>query len=209
MQEQERDIKRNSFIFYRSYFEAIEQLPIEHQLPIYKAIAEYALNNICSTLNGIENTVFTLVKPNLDTAIKNYVNGCKGGRPRKNKNPNETQTKPNHNPNKTQTKPYYDYNYNLDKDYKENISVFNTNTKEKKPSLKQVQEFCFDNQLKINPQEFFNYYEALGWKSGNTPIEDWKALAKSWELNKKPKANKQTFNEDMNNAARRLSTYEE
>ena len=36
--------QRDSFVFYRSYYEAIKDLNDEEQLTLYKAIFEYALN---------------------------------------------------------------------------------------------------------------------------------------------------------------------
>lgn len=132
------DKKRDSFIFYRSYFESINQLPEANQLPIYKAVAEYALNNIINTLQGVENSLFTLIKPTIDSNNKRYINGCKGGRPSKektklepNNNQNITETKPKHNQTETKPKPNDNVNDNNNYNYKENISVFNTNTKEK------------------------------------------------------------------------------
>ncbi|MFD0762759.1 hypothetical protein ACFQZW_11760 [Lutibacter aestuarii] len=31
-------------------------------------------------------------------------------------------------------------------------------------------------------EKFFNYYESVGWKKGNNPIENWQAAAESWML---------------------------
>lgn len=33
----------------------------------------------------------------------------------------------------------------------------------------------------IDPQAFFNYNEASGWKVGNKPMKDWKAAFRTWE----------------------------
>ncbi len=69
---------RDSFIFYRSFYEAIQDLPKENQLELYNAIAQYSLNFEDPTLNGLSNTIFKLIKPQLDANNKRFVNGQKG-----------------------------------------------------------------------------------------------------------------------------------
>lgn len=69
--------KKDSFIFYRSFFEAINDLPDENQLIIYRAISEYALNFEEPELTGLSKTIFTLIKPYLDGTFKNIEKGDK------------------------------------------------------------------------------------------------------------------------------------
>lgn len=66
---------RDSFIFYRSFYEAIKEVPEEAQLQIYKAISIYALEQEEIELNGISKAIFSLVKPQLDANYKKYENG--------------------------------------------------------------------------------------------------------------------------------------
>ncbi len=66
---------RDSFIFYRSFYEAIKEVPAEAQLQIYKAISIYALEQEEIELSGIAKAIFSLVKPQLDANYKKYENG--------------------------------------------------------------------------------------------------------------------------------------
>ena len=66
---------RDSFIFYRSFYEAIKEIPPEDQLQVYKAISIYALEQKEITLTGIARAIFSLVKPQLDANYKKYENG--------------------------------------------------------------------------------------------------------------------------------------
>ena len=68
---------RDSFIFYRSFYEAINYLPENHQLQIYKAISSYSLDFKDVNLEGIPNAIFTLIKPQLEANRKRYLNGIK------------------------------------------------------------------------------------------------------------------------------------
>ena len=68
---------RDSFIFYRSFFEAINDLPESNQLEVYRAISQYSLNFIEPNLSGISKTILTLIKPQLEANRKRFENGCK------------------------------------------------------------------------------------------------------------------------------------
>lgn len=68
---------RDSLIFYRSFYEAIKELPKETQAEVYTAIFEYSLNFKEVELNGLAKTIFTLIRPQLEANNKRFVNGSK------------------------------------------------------------------------------------------------------------------------------------
>lgn len=79
-------MERDSFIFYRSFYEAIKELPKDIQLEVYNALMEYALyGNIPDDLKPVAKGMFTLIRPNIDINTTRYRNGKKGGRPNKEK----------------------------------------------------------------------------------------------------------------------------
>ena len=55
------------------------------------------------------------------------------------------------------------------------------------PTLSELEEYCSENELHMDCQQFLYYYEARGWKlSKGSPMTDWKFAARSWarrELN--------------------------
>lgn len=51
------------------------------------------------------------------------------------------------------------------------------------PTLDEVISFCKENNFNINPYQFFNYYNSLGWKINGQPIKDWKVLLRTWYSN--------------------------
>lgn len=120
---------RNSFIFYRSYFEAIDNMPLEEQVVLYRALVCYALDSKEIELKGANKSIFTLIKPTLDNSIKQYENGSKGGRPKKITTIEKTQTKPNNNPthNPLNTNTNINPNPNTNLDINPNL-VLNTNS---------------------------------------------------------------------------------
>jgi hypothetical protein len=104
---------RESFIFYRSFYEAIKELPLEDQGKMYSAIVEYVIYGKKIKFIGINNAIWTLIRPQLDANIKKYKlgkkhghlgakHGKKGGRPRGSKKPSK---QPSKNPQETPTDP--------------------------------------------------------------------------------------------------------
>ncbi len=74
-----KPIKRESFIFYKSFFEAIKGLPDNERLEMYDGIIKYAINGEKIFLDGFKNQLFCLIKPQLDANNKRYKDGKKGG----------------------------------------------------------------------------------------------------------------------------------
>ena len=92
---------RDSVVFYRSFYEAMKELPETDQAAIYNALFAYALDGEEPQLSGVQSAVFKLMRPSIDSNNQRYENGCKGGRPK-------TKTEPNQNQNRTKPKPYED-----------------------------------------------------------------------------------------------------
>lgn len=103
---------RDSFIFYRSFFESFDGLSKKDKLLLFDAICNYALNDIEPELNGVPLAMFKLLKPQVDANTRRYENGCKGGRPRK------TETKPKQN--QKETKPKRNDNVNVNDNVNDN-----------------------------------------------------------------------------------------
>ena len=74
---------KDSFVFYSSFFEALQDLKDKDRLKLYDAICNLALKNIETELDGLPKTIFTLIKPQILANNQRYENGKKGGRPKK------------------------------------------------------------------------------------------------------------------------------
>ena len=110
---------RDSFVFYRSFYEAIKLLPKKYQHICFQQLCEYALND--KPLEGLPGTVEAILKsfkPQVDANNRRYENGLKGGRPKGNQN--ETKQKPKHN--QTETKPKRNDNDNVNDNVNVNVN---------------------------------------------------------------------------------------
>lgn len=108
-------MERDSFIFYRSFYEAIKEIPEQEQLNVYKAITEYALNHKEIEITGISKAIFTLIKPQLDANFQKYLNGKKQKGSKTEANDKQSNSKSETNVNKN-------VNVNENENANENVS---------------------------------------------------------------------------------------
>lgn len=78
-------------------------------------------------------------------------------------------------------------------------TVDNTNIKESRkkssgkartprPSLEEVKAYCLSRKNNVDPEQFIDFYQSVGWMVGKKPMKDWKAAVRTWE-----RRNKETF----------------
>ena len=107
---------RDSFVFYRSFWDSIVRLPDNVQLVLLRAVVGYGLNQAVPDFAGVPSqpfveAIFDGIRPQLDANHKRFLNGCKGaeygnrgGAPKGNTNArkqpqNNPKTTPNLNDN--------------------------------------------------------------------------------------------------------------
>lgn len=114
-------MEREWFIFYQSFLKAGKNLPNENRLSFYDRVLMYWIEWIDNdSWDAICESMFQLVKPQIDANNKRFENGSKGWRPKQ----SETKEEPNNNLNETISKP----KENVKEKEKENIK---DNEKEK------------------------------------------------------------------------------
>ena len=181
------DEQKDSFVFYRSFYNAIKKLKKKDQLTVYSYICEYVFDQKTGSLEGVPAAIFDLIKPQIDANFRRYENGkkgakygAKGGRPK-------TPRKPLENPKET---PNVNVNVNDNVNVNVNENVNAVGVTETRPSLPPSEKICqayIDMKATIkgitpdfNASKFISYYNARNWMSGNTKIADWKAAVDIW-----------------------------
>ena len=100
---------RDSVLFYRSFYEAIQTLPDEERLKAYEYIIGYGLNGAEPEAGSAAYGIYIMAKAQVDANNKRFLNGSRGGRPKTKEKPNdnqkETKNEPNGNQTVTKTKP--------------------------------------------------------------------------------------------------------
>jgi len=51
------------------------------------------------------------------------------------------------------------------------------------PDIEEVKNYCQQRNKGIDPQRWFDHYEAKGWMIGKNKMKDWKAAVRTWENN--------------------------
>lgn len=83
-------MERSQFTWYRSYYEALRTLPAKDFKVAVLAICAYALDEEVPSLSGVPNSVFTLIRPTLDSGRNKAANRLK----KQKTNQEQTDNKP-------------------------------------------------------------------------------------------------------------------
>lgn len=103
---------RESFIFYKSFYDSIKELDPKDQVLIYNAIFELQFYGKETELNSVSKSIFKLIIPLLEANNKRYENGKKGGAPKGNQNARKHKQETTKN-NQKQPKNKVMYNDNV------------------------------------------------------------------------------------------------
>jgi hypothetical protein len=178
------DKTRDSFIFYRSFFESTLPLNKEEKAELFDAICRYALDAEQINLQGFPQAMFSLIKPQLDANRKKWLNGCKEKTKSKEESIDEQQI------SKSEAKAKQDEsksegNVNVECKSKSELGMKITIPKPKgftPPTLEEVKTYCIERNNAVSPAKFFDYYNAGKWSDGKgNKIKNWKQKLITWE----------------------------
>lgn len=81
----------DGIVFLPSFYEALRNLPDPERLEAYDCVMKYGLYGEISDMSPLVTSMFTLIKPVIDSTQRRYraakENGSKGGRPQKKPEP--------------------------------------------------------------------------------------------------------------------------
>ena len=158
---------QNSFVFYDSFRDSVEDMDDKDRLAFYEAIINYSLDGKTPNELSKELTrMFKLVKPQLDANTKRKKDGKKGGRPSKkddeNVSNNYEETIVSEEENYKKTSGFENKNHRL-KNKKPNVNVNdNVNVNANVNVNVNVLEFAekeFGRTLSSSEVEFINSWE--------------------------------------------------
>jgi hypothetical protein len=187
---------RDSMIFYRSFYEAIRELPERNQVEVLRAICEFGFDGSEPEISGLSKTIWILIKPNLQANRKKWESGCKA----KTKQPkSKTEAKNKQTRSKVEANVYVDVDVDVDEDGNEDkdkdknekglmvVPSELPNKKFLKPSLQEVSLYVQSKEPQANKElihqfaeKFWNFYESNGWKVGKNPMKSWQSAIRTW-----------------------------
>lgn len=190
---------RDSFIFYRSFYQSAKKLPKEDKAELFDAICSYALDGESVEMSVVPEAIFTVIKPNLDANRRKWENGCKEKKKTSEIEAEEEQeiSKDEANDKQTISKAQGNVDVNVDVDVDKDVKSKSESKRFSPPSLLQVSDYCQERKNSVNPQKWISHYESNGWKVGKNSMKDWKAAVRTWEnsnFESKPEATTFGFN---------------
>ena len=170
---------RDSCIFYRSFYESINELPDINKLEIYNAIFSYSLNFIEPELTGLSKSIFTLIKPQLDANIKRFNNGLQ---PKDKQTKSKTEAKQKQKESKVEANNNVNVNVNVNK---------NENIEERKLKFADALKPFLDEYGRDMLNDFYFYWTEHGENDKKLRFEKEKTFGISQRLrtwhNRNPK----------------------
>ena len=185
---------KDSFVFYRSFYEALQNVPKKHRTEVYEAVFEYAFESREPSLSGVPRALWELIRPQLDASQKRYENAKKGaeygkmgGRPRKK------------DENKKPLKGYESetLNVNVNENVNDNVNV-NVNapaggSDTHIPTFDEIALFCNQHNIKTDIKKFIQYNEGKGWSM------EWTSALALWVQKDKDKKKEDRSKNRFNN----------
>lgn len=187
---------------YRDYLELFRQMTNAQRGKVILAVLEYAFGGEEPRLRGSDQLAFTLLRGQIDRDREKYTQRCqqnrecgkKGGRPKKAEafaeNPAVSEKakekeKENEKENVNEKEKEKE---NEKENEKESVSVCihpqskiadgHTHTQ---LCVEDIKNYCLKQGLTaVDPERFYDYYQSVGWMSGNHRITDWQAALRSW-----------------------------
>ena len=195
--------KKESFVFYRSFYEALQNVPKKHRTEVYEAVFAYAFESREPSLTGVTRALWELIRPQLDASERRYENAKKGaeygklgGRPKKNQ------------PEKKPLKGYETktLNDNVNVNVNDNANANDNGSASQAsasafiaPTFQEVMDECRKGGYKASiASKFFMFYDRSHWRTKEgEPVRDWRALLRIWDANEaepKKQKSKNAFN---------------
>lgn len=200
---------------YNSYLSSLAPYTDAQVGRLIRAMLAYSQNGEIPQFKKTERMIWPTLQNQIDRDKEAYEerrkinsrNGSKGGRPKAQKKtdaflseteksektdrffskPKKAKEKENKNEKKNEKE-----NEN-EKDKENERDMISAGAQESSPPLgstaptaKEVQLYCLEAGLEFDPEQFVDYYSAVGWKRGGLPITDWKAAARCWASRQLP-----------------------
>lgn len=191
----------DSFLFYKSFFEAVKDFDNNTIAEFFKLVCQYALDgDVYETDNKVARALFQMTIPQIEANNKRRENGKKGGAPTGNKNAKKTTEK---QPKNNQKQPKVDLKNNLNqpmvkkeekekrskKEIEENIAITDVIAKKEEKEINnniyfQKEEKTFDSVFGKFKEELLGEYQGIwrdtvtqkfGVKNHALALDDFKA----------------------------------
>lgn len=180
-------MRREQFTFYRSYYDALKNLPEKERAKVLFAILEYALDEQeQNKLEGVCAACFLLIRPTLDSGRIKAANRKNKTKTNEEQNENKAETKSEQNRKEKEK----EREREVEKEREVEVERENDSSPPKAPvaarrftppTVEDVAAYCRERGSNVDAQRFVDFYASKGWKVGNAGMKDWHAAVRNWE----------------------------
>ena len=173
------------FCCYHSYLEAMEQLNDAEKGRLFTACLQYSMTGEAPQLSGNERFVFPAFRSQIDRDNQKYEKTCMKRAENAKKRWDANACKSiSQNANDAKENEKEKEKEKAKAKAKENITPPISPSRGNRfspPSLDDVKAYCRERGNAVDPEKWYDYYTANGWKVGKNPMKDWKAAVRTWE----------------------------
>lgn len=180
-------MRREQFTFYRSYYDALKNLPEKERAKVLFAILEYALDEQeQNKLEGVCAACFLLIRPTLDSGRIKAANRKNKTKTNEEQNENKAETRAEQNRKEKEKESERE----VEKEREGEVERENDSSPPKAPvaarrftppTVEDVAAYCRERGSNVDAQRFVDFYASKGWKVGNVGMKDWHAAVRTWE----------------------------
>jgi DNA-binding MarR family transcriptional regulator len=147
---------------------------------------QYLADWTCSTKQGIQKNLKSLLEKNLITQRENLKGCYKYCAYRANK-PIQQSLMESDNSSIKQSLPLHttEFNGTIKQSLTNNINNKEDNKEIVPPDYEEAKKYYQEKQYDFGFDNWFYYYESKGWMIGKNKVKSWKATMKTWSLNRK------------------------
>ena len=210
----ESTFSKDSFVFYKSFYESIKLLPKKTQLDIYIAICEFSLYGNLIELPPKTMAYLTLIIPQIEANFRRRewgkIGGKIGGRPKQKENQPFDSEKGTFSDSEKDglegKKPNANANANANVNVNANANV-NVNAPRGGISLDECKRFAQSEGIQCDVEAFWKFYstpddQGRTWMdSKGKPVTNWRQKLMTWASLEKaqPKRNAKRDRNTLNN----------
>lgn len=79
-----------------------------------------------------------------------------------------------------------------------------------KPTIPEIRAYCLQNNIRVDAERFFNYYESKGWVVGKAPMKNWHCALANWAKENRDNGFERQYTEsEMNSVFTDLNNYDD
>jgi hypothetical protein len=179
---------RESFVFYRSFWEALRFTNSGLRLKVYDAICNYALEGApLEQLPPAAKAFMTLICPQIEASTARHEAAVRGGYAKAAKYAKKNPAIAKQNTEKVSAMADENRlvndndNDNENENNNVNLNLNECAKRDRVISFEDIFNYCKERNSTVDPHEFYLHYHNRDWISGGSKIADWKALIRTWE----------------------------